>query len=356
MNRLSENKLKYHVDRLLDIKEKGETYPVHITIGLTEYCCHKCVFCHSEFATSDTTRNATMQREQLISFLKEAYECGVKSVTLVGSGEPLLHPEIEEILRDIKNIGLEIGIFTNGSKAKGTLLNTIIDTCTFVRFSINAGDSKEHEKVHGVVGDFENIVSNVSEMVKKKKEKNLKFPTIGTQMVFYEGNYRSMVKAAKMWGEIGVDYFEIKPVIAGEGNQVDKTVFPAKDKEEVHKLMDEAKQYETNTYNVYTKYNQYIVTQDTNNRQYTKCYGSLLDMNLWADGNIFVCANLEHERYIIGNIYKNTFKEIWNGEQKKKIRQSINLKACPKGCRCHFMNEYIWDYLHPDKEIHPNFV
>jgi len=45
MERLGSEKIIYNAERLVDIKEKGDTYPVHMAIGLTDYCNHKCIFC-----------------------------------------------------------------------------------------------------------------------------------------------------------------------------------------------------------------------------------------------------------------------------------------------------------------------
>jgi radical SAM protein with 4Fe4S-binding SPASM domain len=192
--------------------------------------------------------------------------------------------------------------------------------------------------------------------VREKKEKQLILPTIGTQLVFFEDNYRTMIDAAKMWRDIGVDYFEIKPVLEGEGNSVNKDVFPAKDHKDVENRMKLAREYETDNYKVYTKLDQYQVTQNLKQKKYTKCYGQALEMNLWADGNLYLCSHMEHEKDIIGNIYDQSFEEIWHGEKRKKRLEQIQVEMCPMGCRGHFLNEIIEDYLHPDCSIHPNFV
>lgn len=356
MERLGAEKIIYSADRLVDIKMRGDTYPVHMVVGVTDYCNHKCIFCNSEFATADTTRVHAIDKDVLLRFLKEAREAGLKAVTICGCGEPLIYPEIESLLYEIHNMGLEIGIFTNGSKLTETIRKAILDTCTFVRCSINASNAIEHETVHRVKGEFDKIVENVTNLVKEKKQKGLELPTIGVQFVFYAENYLSIYNAAKLWKEVGADYFEVKPLIEGEGSAVGTEVFPAEDKNAVKKQMDLAKGLETETYSVYVKYDQYIKTMTDNTRGYKVCYGHALDPNLWSDGNMFICSNHEHNEDIIGNIYENTFMEIWHGEKRKKRIQEIRVDACPRGCRCDPINEKIWDFLHPDKLVHPNFI
>lgn len=257
----------------------------------------------------------------------------------------------------IYDIGLDIGIFSNGARlVKGGIRKAVLDTCTFIRLSIHASNDIEHEIVHQVKGEFRNIVENVRHLVEERNERGKRLPTIGTQFVFYEENYKSIVEATRLWKQIGVDYFEIKPLIEGEGSQVNVTVFPASDKEAVYDLLDKAREYESEDFKVYAKYSQYDATRTVNGRNYGKCYGHALDSNLWSDGNLFICSNYEHEGDIIGNIYKESFMEIWNGEKRKKRIGEIDITKCPRGCRCDPINKIIWDYLYPDKESHPNFI
>lgn len=356
MDRLGAEKIIYNAERLIDIKTNGDTYPVHMVIGVTDYCNHKCIFCNTEYATADLSRIHSIERKTLMRFLREAQNTGLKAVTICGSGEPLIYPQIEQLLYEIHSLGLDIGIFTNGSKLTKSIRKAILETCTFVRCSINASNSLEHEIVHRVKNEFEKIVNNVQLLVDEKKQIGNDLPTIGTQFVFYEDNYKSILNATKLWKQIGVDYFEIKPLIEGEGSSVGTTVFSAKNKKAVKEQMELAKKLEEPSFHVYTKYGQYLNTISEKIRNYRVCYGHALDPSLWSDGNLYLCSNHEHEDDIIGNIYESSFEEIWNGEKRKKRIQKINVDTCPRGCRCDLLNEIIWDYLHPNTLIHPNFI
>lgn len=356
MERLGAEKVIYNADRLVNIKNKGDAYPVHMAIGLTDYCCHKCVFCNSEFATADMSRIHVIDKDVVLKFLGEAKDAGLKAVTICGSGEPLIYPGIESLLYAIHEMGLEIGIFTNASRMTSNIRKAILNTCTFLRCSVNASNRKEHEIVHRIKNDFDNVVANIASLVEEKKEIRQKLPTIGTQLVFYDQNYRSMYEAAELWKKVGVDYFEVKPVIEGDGSAVNITVFPALDTDAVLEQMKKVKELEDESFHIYVKYEQYLNTLSTENRNYKVCYGHALNPNLWSDGNVFICPNQEHENDIIGNIYESSFMEIWHGDKRKKRIQQIQVDKCPRGCRCDNLNKVIWDYLHPDVLVHPNFI
>lgn len=356
MERLGAEKVIYHADRLIDIKNTGDAYPVHMTIGVTDYCCHSCIFCYTEFATEDTSRIHSIDKNTLLKFLQEAKNVGLKAVTICGSGEPLIYPDIEGLLYELHEMGLEIGIFTNASRMTYSIRKAILETCTFLRCSVNASNSREHEMIHRVKNDFDNVVGNIRSLVKEKEQSGQRLPTIGTQFVFYDQNYHSIYKAAELWKDIGVDYFEIKPLIAGAGNAVNVTVFPASDTAAVLEQMKRAKELEDESFQVYAKCEQYLNTMSLRDRKYKVCYGHALVPNLWSDGNLYICNNQEHANDIIGNIYESSFMEIWHGDRRKRRIQQIQVDKCPRGCRCDDLNDYIWDYLYPDILVHPNFV
>src|SRR5258705_5674702 len=40
------HKVFHHIDRVHELATTGDTRPVHMTIGLTNYCNHKCSWCY----------------------------------------------------------------------------------------------------------------------------------------------------------------------------------------------------------------------------------------------------------------------------------------------------------------------
>jgi MoaA/NifB/PqqE/SkfB family radical SAM enzyme len=59
-------------------------------------------------------------------------------------------------------------------------------------------------------------------------------------------------------------------------------------------------------------------------RQVVPCRAGVLSGVVYANGDVAVCENHPPS----GNLRKNTFWEIWNSEEARKLRQSIANKAC----------------------------
>lgn len=85
-----------------------------LAIALTDKCNMRCFYCHTGGANLNFN-NAMMTGKTVISLLKIAYERGFRTFRMTG-GEPTLHPEWQEILREIEKFGPDTKILftTNG--------------------------------------------------------------------------------------------------------------------------------------------------------------------------------------------------------------------------------------------------
>ena len=79
-------------------------------------CNFRCPFCHNASLVThvDPSRNIAM--EEVISFLKKRR--GVLDGVCITGGEPLLAPGLDSFIREIKDMGYEVKLDTNGSNAE----------------------------------------------------------------------------------------------------------------------------------------------------------------------------------------------------------------------------------------------
>lgn len=85
-----------------------------------------------------------------------------------------------------------------------------------------------------------------------------------------------------------------------------------------------------------------------------------LDFKAYIDagGNVWPCVpSVGSEEFIYGNLYKNTFAEVWKGKTRKRIREELsggNCVRCGKACRMVAVNRYLNELCHPGEHI--NFI
>lgn len=133
---------------------------------LTKDCnlrCRHCWIAPDYQATS--TSSAYLPLELFKSIIEEAKPLGLTGVKLTG-GEPLLHPQILEILEFIKAEGLTLNIETNGVLCTPEIARAIAACRTMgVSVSLDGIDAFTHEWVRGVDGCFEDAIQGIKNLV-----------------------------------------------------------------------------------------------------------------------------------------------------------------------------------------------
>ena len=102
-----------------------------LRVSLTDRCNLRCTYCMPEDFGAWTPNAHLLTRAEIVRVIRVAVECGVSAVRLTG-GEPLLHPEVVDIVRDIACLpnAPKIALTTNGlllERLAGPLANAGLD-------------------------------------------------------------------------------------------------------------------------------------------------------------------------------------------------------------------------------------
>jgi len=84
--------------------------PVHLSLSLTNECQLRCLYC----SQSDRDRDLKLDYDYLIDVLQVLRGKGLDAVTFTGGGEPLLYPRFPDVVEVCANLGLKMGLTTNG--------------------------------------------------------------------------------------------------------------------------------------------------------------------------------------------------------------------------------------------------
>jgi radical SAM protein with 4Fe4S-binding SPASM domain len=345
---IDNHKLMYHPKKVAQWVDKGDCYPMHIEIGITARCNHKCIFCALDFLE----HRGDMDTQTMLDALKEMGENGVKSVMFGGEGEPLLHKDIALIVKKAKEYGLDVAITTNGIFFDQEKIEQCLPYLSWIKFSVDAGTPESYAKIHGTnETQFFKLFDNLKKAVEYKKQNNLK-STIGTQFLMIPENLNESILLAKKLSEIGVDYLSIKPYSHHPNSLNNLIVNP----EEYNKIEGDLKGFDTDNFKVFFRKETIKRIQEGN--AYPECYGLSFFCLIDAKGNVLPC-NLFYENpdFTYGNLNEKSFIEIWEGEQRKKVLEKIRKKGvdkCRVGCRCDVINRYLNRLRNP--LAHDNFI
>ena len=154
-----------------DIKAFKELLPVYVEISPFGACNHRCSFCAVDYIGYKTIKINTDLLKQSLDSMGNG---GVKSVMFAGEGEPLLHPDIAEIVNFSKKCSIDTSFTTNGVRLTKKFLDECGHNISWIKVSFNAGNSSTYASVHNTKEkDFDTVVENMIEAVNWKKELEL---------------------------------------------------------------------------------------------------------------------------------------------------------------------------------------
>lgn len=194
-------------------------YPVSINLDITLACNYSCAYCVD---SKILNKNDKFSQEEVYNITKVLSSNGLKSIILIGGGEPVLHPQFESIVRYIKSLGLQLGIATNGSNiSKLIKISNCLKERDWIRFSLDAGSDKTFQKIHKP--NKKVSLMDVCSGVEHIKERNDKVSVGFSYIIFYEGCKVDGIKLTENIDEIltsielaiqhGFDYITFKPCL-----------------------------------------------------------------------------------------------------------------------------------------------
>ena len=340
-------KMYSHIPRLYQWYHGKDIYPISIEIGLTSQCNHDCCWCSVK--VKNIERHSNLSKDLLDEFVEDIKEMDVRSVVISGSGEQTLNPQFETFLKDLKKAKVRVGIDTNGSNLTKHICQSIVESATWIRVSLDAATQEVRKSVHGV-RDLHKATNGLKTLVSLKNEKQYQI-SIGSQMVVCPENEKEIEACARLSDSIGVDYHQIKPVALFE------QYYPTRRnvKKDMEKWLEEVKAvsaaFSRDGFQVIVRYDQFIeyIKDFTNKREkaHIPCLTSFSPY-IEADGNVWYCVDKKgFGEFLLGNINEKSLKAIWHSKRRKEVLDYLKRHPCFHICRNSPLNEFLWEMRNP---------
>lgn len=231
-----------------------EFAPFSINLDLTAACNFKCPHC----IDGDIINTGKMlDLEYVKKIVGDWSKKGLKSVILIGGGEPVLYPYFEEVVKFLKDLSLQVGIVSNGTNLrKIENICNLLDKKDWVRLSIDAGTNETFQRIHQprLEITLEEVMAGVKKIRQKNKECQIGYSylIIGDDKrvnnIILAKNIGEIAKTAQLAKESGFSYLSLKPFINPEGER--GTTISDKNLKEIREEIAEAKKLEDDNFKV----------------------------------------------------------------------------------------------------------
>jgi pyruvate-formate lyase-activating enzyme len=197
-----------------------ELAPISINLDLTTACNYRCDHC-IDWDILNTRHQH--DDEELRASLRAMAERGLRSVILIGGGEPTLYPGFERLVRFAKNLSLQVAVVSNGSR--GDRLLAVADALgpgDWLRLSLDAGSDEMFRAMHRPVSRSLTL-DQICEWIPRIKARNRELRIGFSYIVVWQGasrdstplheNIDEIVLATERARRYGFDFIALKPVL-----------------------------------------------------------------------------------------------------------------------------------------------
>jgi MoaA/NifB/PqqE/SkfB family radical SAM enzyme len=301
----------------------------------------------------DYPSNETFNEKDFLSLEKitETMDCmvdmGIKGLQITGGGEPLIHPQADKFFKYAVDKKLEIALVSNGQLLTEDLCNLLGDAA-WVRISMDSSSPQLYSFLRNVHQNiFYQVCNNIKTLVKYRRKS-----IIGVGFVVERENYKEIYEAARRYKDMGIDNFRISAAFTPMGYDYFKDFMT-----EAQELSKKAESLTDNNFTVFNLFNDRIRDCFEGRQDYNFCPIKDLLSYVGSDYNVYTCCTLAYNtRGLIGSIKNQTFKDLWDSQQKRD-KFSVHNPAihCQHPCMYKNKNEFI-NYCIKKDPKHVNFI
>lgn len=271
-----------------------------LTIEIVQRCPNSCLHCSS---LSHPNAQNSIDARQVLNVAKQSAKLGLEQICLSG-GEPLLHPELPDIVAGIDNIGLSIGFYTTGIYFNNGNVNAKVDWSIFPKkstrliFSLHSCVPSTHDLISGRDGAFQ--LTKMALCAALEQGYCVETHIVPNKLNLYE--LEETFITLKEWGVKQISFLRLVP----QGNaysNADRLVFNKQEKHLLYTLGQKLQYISGSRFGI--PFSAYISHQK-------KCNAGENKLIIRYDGAILPCEAFKDKKFnkmILGNINSNSLAE-----------------------------------------------
>jgi MoaA/NifB/PqqE/SkfB family radical SAM enzyme len=257
-------------------------FPKHLFIESTSLCNLSCVMC-----TRDTSRLGHMKFDLFQKIIDEGVSYGPKSFSLHLFGEPLLHPQLVDMVAYIKSRTVRNSVFltTNGLKLDEALFRELVRAgIDRISISLLAANGTQYKEITGSAhfGRLEDTLLRLAEI---NQRENNRRPRVSLRYLVGDETREELAPFVEKWSNSGFN-LEIRP-----------------------------------RHNLGGHFDGSDISRDLFQRRWP-CYHLWYGPGVTYDGDFTICCNDPCREAVIGNVCDETVAALWQSESMDRIRQS----------------------------------
>ena len=202
--------------------DRAFTGPYGLQIGIDGTCNYSCVFC-AEFSSlrpdspGGTTHGGHMPEPVFSRLVESAARLDVEQISIVGMGEPLLHPQAFDCFARVKAAGIRLMVTTNGSALSHARVDRLLDAgLDILNVSFSAGTRETYAAVHGQRHErhFDAIQQHLQYLSAEKRSRTASVPRLVMRCTVLKDNIDELEAWVDLAIACGADELVLQNLVA----------------------------------------------------------------------------------------------------------------------------------------------
>ena len=324
--------------------------PRRLVFELTNACNLNCVMCGRNSAHF----KPTMFDMEWFGWFEPMLDT-VEEVTLMGWGEPTVHPSFQQMLEIINRHSARKYFCTNGMLLD-KLHNAIFDNQVDVfAVSVDGALPETNDRIRRG-SDLVKITRDLKAIEQTKKANGLAFPYINFVFCAMASNLRELPDLVRLAAEIGIE--EVKVVYLTVFDDVLRADSLWDRQSEVRDVFAQAEQI-GNELGVVLKLPHIQGEDEAGDRAHKDCFVAWRDFFLGSDGYVRPCMSTPVKFFPFD--MKRDFMDMWNDGSYRRYRAGVNAagKMDAPCARCYQSSHANWNrreaFLQMGEQFSPNW-
>ncbi len=287
-------RLVNHMARLVT-QGRDVIKPTTCTLQVTTRCQLNCYHCSA--AKYKTRERSELTTEEFLSVIRQSEDMGIFNITFTG-GEPLLRPDLFDLIAAVDRNRAHASMFTNGLLLTEENVSRLVDAGLHsLMVSIDDPRPEVHDDLRGMVGCFDTAIAGM----KRARQAGLltSLSTYASGEDVREGRVEQLIEKARELGCDEVTVFDVVPT---------GSLLPMEEKclitrEERRQLIETARHY-----SALADYPNIVAQSEVEGPDCAGCMGAHSQFYMTAFGDIDPCDFMP---LTFGNVRDDSLETIW---------------------------------------------
>lgn len=335
-----------NISELEEGKTILESYPRRLVFELTNACNLNCVMCGRNAADFKPT---VFDMDVFRSF--EPLMDTVEEVTLMGWGEPTIHPHFNEMLSIINKHNARKYFCSNGmnlKKIKDAIFDYNVDVFAV---SLDGATDETNSRIRRG-SKIDVIAEDLKDIVRIKNERGLKYPWINFVFCAMRSNINELPDLVKLAAEIGIDEVKVVYLTVFSSELLEESLWGHEDvvKEVFEKAIAVGEKL-----GIALKLPHLPGEDIAGDKLHKDCFVPWRDFFLGSDGYVRPCMSTPVQFFKYDS--KISFMDMWNADEYQKYRSIVNdREKMDSPCtRCYQSSHCNWNMKQSFIQIGENF-